>query len=507
MNRSSFNAERRTVPGAAAPALRATCGWLFAFVYLRFTSVRSDRINVQHPRAQATWRRWGRMAASFYLRGLFIALAGVCLLASPSACAQARREDPGNWPCYRGPDRMGIAPAGNEGVPLEWSDMSNIVWKTPLVGRGSSSPIVWGDNVYVTAFTGYGLEKGDAYSNVSKLARHVFCVDRKTGAIRWKHDLPSQAPHEHGVSEYLALHGYASSTPVADELGIYVYLGREGILALDHTGKQRWRISYEPRHHIWGAASSPILFENLLIVHADPEVQAVLALDKATGREVWRAKTGNGDSWSTPLIYEVGGRQELVFHHTDAYHQQDKRSVATVAAVNPRTGEPLWQCDILKSYLCPSPIQKDGVVYWIGQPSAAVRAGGMGEVSASHILWRNPRGSEICTPILHEGHLYFVNEASGVAYCIDAKTGADVYQQRLEPAAGRIYASGVLVGDRIYYVSRENGTYVVEAKPKFRLLAHNRIASDTSIANGTPAISRGQMFLRSDAFLYCIGKK
>jgi outer membrane protein assembly factor BamB len=362
--------------------------------------------------------------------------AAICFLAPLNAAPPETKDAAGNWPCYRGPDRMGTAAPGNEAVPLEWSDTLNVVWKTPLVGRGSSSPIVWGDNVYVTAFSGYGLEKGDAYSNVSKLARHVFCADRKSGAIRWKLDLPSQPPHEHGVSDFLALHGYASPTPVADESGIYIYLGREGILALDHTGKQRWKISYEPRHHIWGTASSPILFENLVIVHADPEVEAILALDKMTGREVWRAKTGKGDSWSTPLVYEAGGRPELVFHHTSAHHQPEKRGTATVGAVNPRTGEALWQCDILKDYLCPSPIQKDGVVYWLGQPSAAVRAGGNGDVTGTHVLWKNPRGSEICTPILHEGHLYFVNEASGVVYCVDAKTGADVYQQRLEPASG-----------------------------------------------------------------------
>jgi outer membrane protein assembly factor BamB len=461
-----------------------------------------------HPAAWAKWlRRLGRTA--FCGLGGALVVTAACFLAAGSAWGQAKRDVPGNWPCYRGVDRMGVAPAGNESVPLEWSDTSNVFWKTPLIGRGSSSPIVWRDNVYVTAFTGYGLEKKDPHRNMPNLKRHLFCVDRLTGKVRWKVEQGLNDPGhgDHSQSDFLALHGYSSSTPVADADGVYVYFGRGGITAYDHTGRERWRVALGSKEHNWGSASSPVLFENLLIVHADVESEAVLAFDKKTGREVWRAKTGSGDSWSTPLIYQVNGRHELAFHHTNAYQQKEKGGTATVGAINPRNGEPLWQCDILKDYLCPSPIQKDGILYWIGQPSAAVRAGGNGDVTATHVLWKNPRGSEICTPILHEGHLYFVNEASGVAYCIDAKTGADVYQQRLEPESGRIYASGILVGDRIYYVSRENGTYVVEAKPKFRLLAHNRFVSDTSVANATPAVSRGQLFLRSDAFLYCIGKK
>ena len=415
-----------------------------------------------------------------------------------------------DWPCYRGPDRMGIAPPGNDAVPLEWSDTKNVVWKTELPGRGASSPIVWGESVYVTAFTGYGMEKGDPHSNIPKLVRHLICVDRRTGKVRWKADVPTRERHEHGMSDFLFLHGYASSTPVADESGVYIYLGRAGVFAFDHAGKQCWHCDAKmgSSEHSWGSASSPILFENLLIVHADPDTRALIALDKQTGREVWRVPTGSGDSWSTPLVLETGGRYELVFHHTDSYHHQTKGLPALVAAVNPRTGEQLWQCSILKDYLCPSPIAKDGIIYWLAhQKGAAVRAGGSGDVTASHVLWTTTRGTEICTPILHDGYLYWTNEVSGIAHCLNAKTGAVAYQERLEPKPGRIYASGVLVGERIYYVSREGGTYVVEAKPKFRQLAHNRIESDASVFNATPAISRGQLFLRSDRFLYCIGKK
>jgi outer membrane protein assembly factor BamB len=141
------------------------------------------------------------------------------------------------------------------------------------------------------------------------------------------------------------------------------------------------------------------------------------------------------------------------------------------------------------------------------QKGAAVRAGGRGDVSQSHVLWRNNKGGEVCTPIYHKGHLYWASEEGGISYCVNASTGAVVYQERLQPAPGRIYASGVLAEGRIYYPSRQKGTYVVGAKPKFELLAHNVIESDSSVFNGTPAISQGQMFLRSDKYLYCIGRR
>jgi outer membrane protein assembly factor BamB len=307
----------------------------------------------------------------------------------------------------------------------------------------------------------------------------------------------------HGIGTYLDLHGYASSTPVADASGIYVYYGGGGVFAYDHDGQQRWHQQSGSKVHNWGSASSPILFENLVIVHADIEAQALLAFDKQSGREVWRVPTGkqtHGDSWSTPLVVDAGGQPELVFH----------RSVGEptmVAAVNPRDGQSLWECGLsLKSQLCPSPIEHNGVIYLMSyQSSGAVRAGGRGDVSQSHLLWNTNRGNTVCTPIYHDGHLYWASEEGGIAWCLNAATGEVVYQERLQPSPGRIYASGVLAEGRIYYPTREKGTYVVAAKPKFELLVRNVIEGDDSIFNGTPAISGGHLFLRSDRYLYCLG--
>ncbi len=460
------------------------------------------------------WKRLGRSASvrkrsspptrtansAKYAAAIFILLVfGAC---GTSAQAPRAEKSADNWPCFRGPNRLGAAPADCQSIPLEWSDTKNIVWKCELPGRGASSPIVWGDNVYVTAYSCYGLEAGDPPANMSKLVRHLVCVDRTSGDLRWKADEPSGDVAEHPLSEFLILHGYASSTPVADESGVYVYLGRGGVVAYDHAGKRRWHTPIGGGGHTWGSASSPVLFENLVIVHADPDAHAIIALDKSTGEEVWRYSTGDGDSWSTPLLVEVDGRSELVFHHSAG------DPAGKVAAVDPRSGEALWQCNILKNYLCPSPVASDGVVYLLGyQRAAAVRPGGKGDVTDSHVNWTANRGSEIATPIVHKGHLYWTQSEGGIVCCLDASSGEMVHQERLRPEPGRIYASGVLVGERIYFVSRENGTYVVEASPECRQLAHNRIESDDSIFNATPAISHGQLFLRSDRFLYCIGEK
>jgi outer membrane protein assembly factor BamB len=356
--------------------------------------------------------------------------------------------------------------------------------------------------VYVTAYTGYGVAPDDDPADRGKLRRHLICFDASDGSRIWTADLDGNRG-EHDVTNYIALHGYASSTPAADADGVYVCFGTGGVLAFDHQGRERWRRELGRGSHSWGTASSPVIFRNLLIVHADIEAQALLALDKRNGEEAWRVSTGStnlGDSWSTPLLLDDETQPELVFHRSEG-------NPATLAAVDPRNGTALWECRVLKDYLVPSPVGHEGVVYAIAhQRAAAVRVGGRGDVTNSHVLWTGQKGSEICTPVYHEGHLYWTSEEGGLAYCVNAATGEVVYQERLSPNPGRIYASAVLAEGRIYYCSRESGTYVVAAKPEFELLAHNVIETDPSVFNGTPAISPGRLYLRSDSFLYGIAQ-
>jgi len=180
-----------------------------------------------------------------------------------------------------------------------------------------------------------------------------------------------------------------------------------------------------------------------------------------------------------------------------------------VLGVDPETGKELWRNDGIKSYVCPSVVAHDGVVYALGGggTAIAVKAGGKGDVTKTHEVWRASKGSNVGSPIYHEGHLYWAHDGGGVVNCLEAATGKVVYSERLKPQSGQIWSSGVLADGKLYFVSKTNGTYVVAAQPKFEQLAHNVIEGDKSRSNASIAVSNGQLFLRNDEYLYCIGKK
>ena len=304
------------------------------------------------------------------------------------------------------------------------------------------------------------------------------------------------------VTDYywaLALHGYASSTPVADDSGVYVFYGTTGVAAYDHSGKLKWEKSCGTRYDAYGSASSPILYGDLLIVQANAVAEKVIAFDKRTGREVWHVAT-SGDKQYTPSIVRRDQGDELIF-----YEKKGK-----FAAADPATGRLLWHCSSPEGYMNPIPLVHNDIVYAAGgiNQMFAVRAGGRGDVNDSHVLWRIGSSiSNVSTVVFHDGYLYGSQNNQGVVTCIDIKTGKRAYNGRLQPSSGVMYASPILAAERLYYVSREKGVYVVAAKPQFELLAHNVIETDDSIFNGTPAVSDGRLYLRSDKCLYCIGEK
>jgi outer membrane protein assembly factor BamB len=408
-----------------------------------------------------------------------------------------------DWPCFRGPNRSGISE--DKGLPLEWSDTKNIIWKTALPGPGASSPITFGSHIYITCYSGYGTNR-ELPGQYENLTRHLLCIDPKDGRILWNAARPNKMPDDHW-GDFINRHGYASSTPVADASGVYVYYGTTGVGAYSHDGMLRWERSCGKKYQNFGTASSPVLFGNFVIVNADIEGGGLVALDKNTGVEVWRVPT-TSYARGTPLLVPFNSSQELVFHLKGSHNNNSKEG--RLAAVDPRNGNKLWECQALDSYLHPSPITADGVVYAIGSYpgwTVAIRAGGRGDVTATHKRWEIKKGSTVCTPVFYEGHLYWTYEDRGIAVCVNAKTGAIVYEERLLPTPKLIYASGVIADGKLYYVSRDKGTYVLAAKSKFELLAHNAIASDTSIFNATPAVHNSRLLLRSDKFLYCVGVK
>lgn len=402
----------------------------------------------------------------------------------------------GDWAAFRGPTGDGVAPADVD-PPLEWSESNNLVWRTELPGPGSSSPIVVGDRVFLSCYSGYGLDKKDP-GDVSQLRRHALCLDRESGKILWDEVIPQASTEEPYQGEYITTHGYASATPVSDGMGVFFFFHHAGVHAFTLDGKKVWDKSVGTKPHPWGSGSSPLLHEDLLFINAALESDTLFALDRRTGEEVWSVK-GFPNSWGTPALARVGDREELIVNAS-----------GKLRAFDPKTGNELWSCQAIRAAeLCPSVLVQDGVSYVIGHPGGeamAVKAGGDGDVTETHVLWRIKKGSNVGSPVCHEGHLFFVNDSRGMALCVDAQNGTVVYEERISPARDRWYASPVLSKGRLYCVGRTSGTVVLAAKPSFEVLATKVISGDPSVSNASPALAEGRIFLRSDRFAYCFGE-
>jgi len=398
-----------------------------------------------------------------------------------------------DWTRFRGPDASGISE--DTGLPTTWSATENVVWKTPLPGYGASSPITLGEKVFLTCYSGYGFDP-DAPGEQRDLKHHVLCLDRRKGEILWDKTSPAVLPDtEYGG--FMLRHGYASSTPATDGQGLYAFFGRSGVFAYTLDGELKWKADAGSGTHSWGSATSVVLYDDLVIVNASVESQAVIAFDKATGQEKWRAEE-IPMSWSTPLVVTLAdGSHELVVNMKDH-----------IRAYDPKTGKLLWHCKGVQDYVVPGPVADRDVVYVTGGRQAArifaVRCGGRGDVTDSHILWEVRKTPKVAMPVVHDGLLFYVTQRGTASY-LDAKTGDVLYEQDLG-FSGRgdtVYASPVLADGKLYVVSREDGAAVLAPGREFKELARNHLG-DPSIFNGTPVVSDGQLLLRSDKFLYCI---
>ena len=394
----------------------------------------------------------------------------------------------GEWPQFRGPGSLGISQA--TGLPVTWCDKENLIWKTALPGAGSSSPVALGGTIYVTCYSGYGLGRGDS-EKMEDLMLHVVSVNAKSGAVNWDRKIKPRLPESTRVRD----HGYAAATPSTDGTHLFVFFGKSGVFKLDLTGKQIWRADAGSATHGWGSGTSPVLYKNLVIVNASVESGSLIAFDKKSGREVWRAD-GMRSSWNTPhLVTLDGGKQELAVS-VKGY----------ILGFDPDTGKELWRCRGIQDYVCPSIISHKGILYALGgrrSRAICVRPGGRGDVTETHKLWEAMVGANVSSPVLHDGHLYWVSDRNRTAYCLRIADGSVVYSERF---GGQPYASTLLADGRLYVVTRYSGTFVLSLKPEFELLAHNKL-DDRSVFNASPIVSSGNLILRSDRYLYCFGKK
>ncbi|MEM9293381.1 MAG: PQQ-binding-like beta-propeller repeat protein [Acidobacteriota bacterium] len=408
-----------------------------------------------------------------------------------------------DWTRFRGPDGSGIA--AGPAIPLSYSATENLQWRVPLIGKGVSSPIVSGDRIYVTAYTGYG-EDLEAPGSPENLVRHLLAFDRSSGKELWRFSVPT-AGEEDPFQGFITQHGYASSTPVTDGERIYTLFGKSGLVAVNRDGQEVWRrdLGRQSSPTRWGDASSPILVGDVLVVNAGILGRKIAGIDKRSGELLWAVRSpGFTNSWSTPAVARIGEKAQVLAHFP-----------FKIVGIDPQNGEVLWSAKTpLDDATSPSIVVHQGVAYLMGSRAGhamAVKIDGRGDVSESHVLWQTRTRAGITTPVIAGKALYWTT--SGIFMALSLETGELVYRTRLPRLGGPTggfpnadYSSPIVVGDRIVQFTRNGESYVIQAGESFELLGHNpAFEGDSSSFSATPAVSRGELFMRSEGYLYSIG--
>ncbi len=392
-----------------------------------------------------------------------------------------------DWPQFRGLQSHGISPEKN--LPAALTE-KNLKWKTPLPGPGHSSPIVWGDRIFLTAFRPDSSLLRFLGSGRSQLL--VLSIDKNNGKVVWEREVAVK-----GIEQVHSTSAPASPTPVTDGKLVYVYFGSKGLLAFDFDGKQVWEKPLGPFPNEWGSASSPILHGNMLILNCDTDGEDfLLAVDKRTGKTIWRtSRNGATRAWPTPYIWSLEGREEIVVSGSERVKSYDAA-----------TGKELWTVDGLTTWVTPTPVSAHGLLYVAangpgGNITMAIRPGGRGNISGSHVAWRYTRSAPYSSSPVVVGDWIYTVKNGGVVACLNAKTGAQQYLERLS-ASGAYYASPVYADGKIYFLSEDGELTTLAAKPEFQVLATSRIGERCM---ASPAVSAGRILIRSDSTLYSFG--
>jgi len=407
-----------------------------------------------------------------------------------------------SWPQFRGPGGLATAPEGAR-IPLVWGDKENLKWKTAMPGPGSSSPVFTGKRLFVTCYTGYGTSREEVGS-ARDLGRMLVCLDRSDGRVLWKKSIDLANP-EDPYRGYLMEHGYASSTPATDGKNVFVFTGKSGLHAFTVEGKLRWSklVGDRSSNRRWGSAASPVLYRNLVIINAADEARCLIAFDKDSGDEKWRYQSQELElAFGTPQITIAGdGSDELVL---SIPHE--------LFALDPATGKRKWLARTrVPGNVSPSVVITDDMICAFGgyprKMSIGLKRGGSGDVTGN-LQWDSKVTTYVPTPLAYGKNLYWVND-SAEAICMDIATGK-VMSKRTVAGIERskrfsFYASMVRVGERLYAVSRHNGTFVFEANPGMKQIAQNRF-DDRSDFSGTPALAKDGLYLRSGKFVYSISE-
>lgn len=410
----------------------------------------------------------------------FQLIAFVMLIASQAVALHSE-----DWPGWRGPLRTGVT--ADRGVPLTWSATENVAWKAPLVGTGTSNPIIWQDRVFLTASA--GRDQGEL---------HVVCFDRETGTERWHQKLWGTAP-----TLYYPKNGMAGPSPITDGKKLWTFFASGDVFCFDLDGGLLWQRSladeYGPFENRFAATSSPLLFEDLLLVQCDHYGSSYLvALDSATGANRWKTDRPEAWlSWSSPQLVAVEGKSEqteLVICSSEKMHGYD-----------PRTGKLLWTVRGLARECVPTPVLAPGVLISASGPNGvhvAVKPGGRGDVTDTHVVWKNDRGTSFVPSPIVVGPRYYLAEDKGILSCLDVASGELNWRKRLN---GKFTASPISAEGRIYFTDEAGATLVVDAAASdYVELARNEIGEDV---HASPAIADGRFYLRTAKHLYCLKSK
>jgi outer membrane protein assembly factor BamB len=380
------------------------------------------------------------------------------------------------WSRWRGPSGQGLVTGGYTDT---WSSTQNVLWRTPVPGRGNSSPIVWRDRIFLTT-----AQDGRRLS--------ILAFQRSNGTRLWETPAPegrSGSPHHKN--------GHASATPATDGERVYVSFGGRGLMAVDLNGAVVWHRDLGAMDAYHGTAGSPLVYRDRIILYQDQlQGSFVAAFEARTGRPIWRTSRDANVGWGTPVAIRAGDHDEIVVHSQSRVHAYD-----------PETGRELWRCSGSNYEVIPTPVVGHGLVYCSSGragPTLAIRPGGRGDVTGSHLVWSSPRGSPfVPSPIVYGEYLYMVNDMASIVTCLEALTGRTVWQGRLGAAQREGFsASPVAIDGKIFFTNDDGDTFVLRAGPKFELLHVNRMGEGILTS---PALVEGRWYIRTDRSLVAIG--
>lgn len=415
-----------------------------------------------------------------------------------------------NWPQWRGLNASGVS--SETGLPTDWDGSKNIRWKAAIPGRGHSSPIVWGNKIFLTtsiegpvvpgAEAVRHMHKGQEYRHPDSVgADHSYtlkllCVDLDSGKILWDKTVYEGTVYDNRHKK----NTYASATPVTDGKFVYISFEAEGIYCYDFDGKRIWKTSVgKIAKGGMGPGTSPVLYENLLILQADQEYgegSFIAAVDKKNGKEVWRVERDQRRSWATPLLIKTSQRTELVTSGPNK-----------IISYDPATGRELWRAPGVISNPIPSPVTGQGLVFVTAGSDAkrafAIRLGGSGDLEGTtNVVWSYEKGTAyVPSPILYNEYLYLITDAGAIT-CLEAATGKVIYQTRI-PMAASFTASPVAFEGKIMFVSEDGDSFILKAGPVPEILNANGLGEPVY---ASPAIVAGRILIRGQSNLYCIGK-